>query len=162
MKSMPGVSGQAGAGIGGGERHARLPVMIANLLLICSAALCGALLPVSDTTDRADRFFLTCQGTMRVAGAPAASPIITEGIVDLAKRRVYGFGLGGEQVIVLAAGQVGFASPEPTASAAGTIDGSIDLRTGKTTIAMHAAGNPGSHLIDMDLECRLQPQVVED
>jgi hypothetical protein len=134
--------------------------MVANLLIACSAAVCGALLPVSGLTEPPHRFFLACRGTMLVAGSGAQSRILADGIVDMERRRVYGFGLGGEQVIVLAARQIAFASLKPTGAA--VVDGSIDLRTGKTTITTRSARNPDEHLIDMELDCEARPPPLSD
>jgi hypothetical protein len=134
--------------------------MIANLLVACSAALCGAFLPASDTPDPPKRFFLSCKGTMQVAGNSVPSQIMADGIVDLGRRRVYGFGLGGEQIIVLAARQIDFASREGAGPS--VIDGSIDLDTGKTTITTRSARNPDEHLIDMALDCEAHPPPLSD
>ena len=135
--------------------------MVANLLLICSAAVCGALLPVSESFDSSEsRFFLTCKGTMHVAGAMPASAIIADGIVDLAKRRVYGFGVGGEPIVLLTGTLIGFATP--AASDGQVVDGSIDRHTGKTTISVRSSKDPSERLIDMDLDCQFQPQILSD
>ena len=72
---------------------------------------------------------------------------MTSGGVDLDRRWVYGFGLGGVPVVYVTQKEIGFASP--------TIDGSVDRHTGRTTITMHAGQDPSHAVMSMDLACRV-------
>ncbi len=79
--------------------------------------------------------------------AETASPVITGGGVDLDRRWVYGFGLGGVPVVFVTRNEIAFTSP--------TVDGSLDRRTGRATIAVRSADGGADPLMSMDLVCRL-------
>jgi hypothetical protein len=134
--------------------------MVANLLLLCSAALCGAILPASTPSEPADRFFLACKGVMRVAGDVPPSPIVTEGIVDLAQGSVRGFGVGGSgHIVLVTATRIGFAG-DPAARHADLVDGTINRLTGETAIKVRRAAEPERFLIAMDLDCTFRTAPV--
>jgi hypothetical protein len=129
-------------------------------MLLCSAALCGAIVPASTPSEPAERFFLACKGVMRVAADIPPSPIVTEGIVDLARSRVSGFGAGGGgHIVLVTATRIGFAS-DPAGSGAESVDGTINRVTGETAIRVRRSSEPQGHLIAMDLVCTFRASPV--
>src|SRR5947209_12365037 len=83
------------------RRHARVVAMLAKSILVFTAMLISsASQPGNDRSTERQRFFLTCIGTMRAAGAPAM-PITANGLVDIAGKRVAGFGVGSAPILLL-------------------------------------------------------------
>ena len=99
-----------------------------------------------------ERFFLTCAGTMRTAGDPG-SEITANGLIDLARMRVIGFGVGGGPILVMTASLIGFGSAAGQTQG-DTIEGSIDRATGRVKIVVKSASDPAHEVIAMDLNCR--------
>ena len=99
-----------------------------------------------------ERFFLTCAGTMRTAGDPG-SEITANGLIDLARMRVIGFGVGGGPILVMTASLIGFGSVG-RAQGGDTIEGSIDRATGRVRIVVKSASDPAHEVIAMDLNCK--------
>jgi hypothetical protein len=134
--------------------------MVAGALLLCTAALCAAIVPVSGPSEPEDRFYLACEGTMRVSGNAPPSQIATQGIVDLARGRVHGFGIGGrERIVLLTATQIAFSSDE-TGGRGQIVDGTINRVSGKALIHVRSPRQPDRPLIAMDLDCRFGPPPV--
>ena len=125
--------------------------MLAKSILVIAAITASATQPSNDPPPAHQRFFLTCIGTMRTAGAPAV-PITANGLVDLGGKRVAGFGVGSAPILVMTDALIGFGS---AADADGDrVEGSLDRQTGKTRIVVRAARDPSDELIAMDLDCR--------
>jgi hypothetical protein len=102
------------------------------------------------------RFFLTCTGTMRTADAASAA-IAANALVDLAGRRVAGFGIGSSPILVMTDMLIGFGSAAETEG--DRVEGSLDRQSGKARIVVRAARNPSHELIAMDLDCRPAPSI---
>jgi hypothetical protein len=131
--------------------------MLAKSILALAAVLtASASPPESEAPPRQQHFFLTCIGTMRTAGAPAM-PITANGFVDIAGKRIAGFGIGSATILVLTDVLIGFGSP---AGAGGDhVEGSLDRRNGKARIVVRSAKDPAQELIAMELDCRPAPSV---
>jgi hypothetical protein len=131
-----------------------LPAMLAKSILVLAVITASGSQPSNDPSIAHQRFFLTCVGTMRTAGVPSV-PIAANGLVDLASRRMVGFGVGSAPILVMSEALIAFGS---AADADGNrVEGSLDRLTGKTRIVVQAAKEPSEELIGMELDCRPAP-----
>ncbi len=130
--------------------------MLAKSILVFAVITASASQPSTDPPSAHQRFFLTCIGTMRTAGAPSV-PITANGLVDLGGRRVAGFGVGSAPILVMTDALIGFGTA--TGGDGERVEGSLDRQTGKTRVVVRAARNPSVELIAMDLDCRSAPPI---
>jgi hypothetical protein len=129
--------------------------MLARLLILCASAAIASAASIVDAPTSADRFRLACSGTLAPsADRPVASPIMADGIVDLVKGNVYGFGLGGQPIRSVTLRQIAFGDGAGL-TATGRIEGSIDRQTLETRIVVHARGMDEDPLIAMRLACHI-------
>src|SRR5882724_8054152 len=127
-----------------------------SILALAVATAASASQPGHDPPPARERFFLTCAGTMRTAGA-ASVPITANGLVDLAGKRVAGFGLGSAPILVVTDLVIGFGTAGE--SDGDRIEGSLDRRSGKALIVVRAAKDTAHELIAMELDCRSAPPI---
>src|SRR5882724_7271902 len=99
-----------------------------SILALAVATAASASQPSHDPLPARERFFLTCVGTMRTAGAPSV-PITANALVDLAGRRIAGFGLGGVRILLVTEALIGFGSGGE--GGGDRVEGSFDRRSGR-------------------------------
>jgi hypothetical protein len=127
-----------------------------SILALAGTVMASASQPGNHPSPEQQRFFLTCSGTMRAAGAPLM-PITASGLVDLAGRRVTGFGLGSVPILLVTNALIGFGG---AAGANGErVEGSFDRQNGKIKIVVRAAKDPPHELIAMEFDCRPAPSI---
>jgi hypothetical protein len=119
--------------------------MVANLVSACA----GVCLTIASSgempAEPADRIFLSCTGTLLAADAGKGDPVITNAIVDLGRHAVFGFGMGTIPIAYVTLGEVSFNSP--------TVEGSLDRRTGHTTVTLRGPSRHSPALMSFDLMC---------
>jgi hypothetical protein len=93
---------------------------------------------------------------MRTVGADAM-PITAHGLVDLAGRRVAGFGVGSAPILVMTDDLIGFGTSGEKGG--DRVEGSLDRQSGKAHIVVRAAKDASLELIAMDLDCRPAPPI---
>ena len=125
-------------------------------------------------SDLATRIRLSCSGVMTTDDRE--SPIMADGLVDLASMRVSGFGIGPARIVAVTPDAIGFGEgadvgvdrlttvAEPVVSnargdpAASTIvEGSIDRTSGTTRIVVRSARDTARVILAMVLDCRMEP-----
>jgi hypothetical protein len=121
-----------------------------SILALAAMATTPASQPGKDSLPEQERFLLTCIGTMRAAGAPLM-PIMASGVVDLAGKRVAGFGVGNVPILLLTDALIGFGG---TVADGEHIEGSLDRQNGKARIVVLTAKEPAQELMAMELDCR--------
>jgi hypothetical protein len=130
--------------------------MLAKSILALAIATAASASQSSHDPPARERFFLTCVGTMRTAGAPSI-PITANGLVDLAGKRIAGFGLGDVPILVVTDALIGFGSAGD--GGRDKVEGSLDRQSGKIGIVVRAAKDASHELIAMDLDCRPAPPI---
>lgn len=129
--------------------------MLARLLIICASAAIASAASIVDAPTSANRFRLACSGTLAPsADRPVASPIMTDGIVDLVQGNVYGFGLGGQPIHSVTVREIAFGDGAGV-TGDGRIEGSIDRRTLETRIVVHSSREEGDPVMAMHLACHI-------
>ncbi len=129
--------------------------MLARLLIICASAALASAASIVDAPSSVDRFRLACAGTLDPsADRPVASPIQTDGIVDLAQGNVSGFGLGGQPIHSVTVREIAFGDGAGM-TASGRVEGSIDRRTLETRIVVHSARAEDDPVMAMRLACHI-------
>ncbi len=98
---------------------------------------------------------LTCVGTLMTKDIPPpGSHVMADGLIDFARRRVEGFGLGGQPIIVLTASDVRFGSPAPEdPGQSNVVEGWIDRQSGSTRIVVRSQRDPSEVQIEFTLDC---------
>lgn len=119
--------------------------MVASLVHACAGACLTLASGGEAPVEPMERIFLSCSGTLAAADAGKRDPVITNAIVDLARHAVYGFGMGAVPITYVTRGEVWFTSA--------TVDGSLDRKTGHTTLTLRAAGAQSPPLMSFDLMC---------
>jgi hypothetical protein len=117
-------------------------------LLIMQALLVAPAVSTMETAPGPERYRLDCAGTLQGAD-PAIPPssIAADGIVDLGKRRVDGFGIGRSTIIRVSDREIGFGRENGTEGVIARATGAVDIRVR----AGDAASRP---LISIHLDCR--------
>jgi hypothetical protein len=118
--------------------------------------------PVSGVdADRTTELRLSCIGVMHTKDIPPpGSQVMADGLIDFAGRRVQGFGLGGQPILVLTASNVRFGSPPQADQTGGDIvEGWIDRESGRTRIVVRAPRSPSEIQIEMTLDCKFEEPV---
>lgn len=107
-------------------------------------------------TLEVERLHLACAGFMMTAGQESpGSRIVANGIVDLADKRVRGFGIGSARIVSATAEEVRFGSlPFGKTDGPHTIEGTINRISGKTQVVVWSASGVSGVVIEMDLDCR--------
>jgi hypothetical protein len=113
-------------------------------LLIMKALLVVPAVSTLETAPEPERYRLACAGTLQGAD-PAIPPssITADGIVDLAKRRVDGFGMGSNAIIRVSEREIGFGRGNGTEGVIARATGAVDIRvmsgeaTPKTLVSIH-------------------------
>jgi hypothetical protein len=127
-----------------------------SILALAAMLMASASQPSNHPSSEQQRFLVTCIGTMRTAGAPSM-PIIANGLVDLAAKRVAGFGVGSASILFLTDALIGFGSP--AGDGGEHVEGSLDRHNGKARIVVRTANDPAHELIAMELDCRPAPSI---
>jgi hypothetical protein len=125
--------------------------MLAKSILALAAMLTASATPSNDSALKAQRFFLSCAGTMHVADAPA-TPIIAEAFLDLALHRLDGFGVTDVPIVQVTDAEIVFDGAG--ARYGEHVKGSLDRHTGKARIVVLTVSEPARELIAMELDCR--------
>ncbi len=127
-----------------------------SILALAGMVMASASQPGNHPSSEHQRFFLTCIGTMRATGAPLM-PVIADGLVDLAGRRVAGFGVGSVPILLLTNASIGFSG---AGGANGEhVEGSFDRQSGRIKIVVRATKDPARELIAMELDCLPAPSI---
>jgi hypothetical protein len=131
--------------------------MLAKAILVLAVTMASAAArPSEGAIPKRGILLFHCLGAMRAAGAPAM-PIVADAFIDLAGRRVDGFGVPSTPILNVTDAVIAFGS---RAGAGGDrVEGSLDRRTGKARIVVLAANEPARELIAMELDCRPQPSL---
>jgi hypothetical protein len=117
--------------------------MAAALIRACAGACLAMASSGEAPVEPMARIFLTCEGTLIAADAAKGNPVTTNAVVDFGRHAVYGFGMGAVPIIYVTLGEVAFRSA--------TVEGSLDRRTGHTTVTLRGAS--ASPLLALDLTC---------
>jgi hypothetical protein len=129
--------------------------MLARLLILCASSAIASAASIVDAPISADRFRLACAGTLAPsADRPVSSPIMADGIVDLAHGNVYGFGLGGQPIRSVTVREIAFGDGA-SVTGAGRIEGSIDRRTLEARIVVHSVRVEDDPVMAMRLACHI-------
>ena len=125
---------------------------------IGTAAFAAPIPKESEAPAQSERLRATCTGTLLTADMPPpGSRIMADGTLDLVGRRVDGFGLSSQPIVVLTAAEIDFGSSPPADARFGMIvEGSIDRRTGATSIVVRGMKDPSDVRIKMTLDCRFE------
>ncbi len=128
---------------------------------IGTVALAGpAILPESDVPKPDGRLRLTCVGTMITGDQPPpGGTVVADGLIDFAARRISGFGVGSQPILVLTASDISFGSTPPQGAVGPIVEGSIDRRSGGTHIRVREQRQPGKILIELRLDCEFERSV---
>lgn len=136
------------------------------LLGLCALMATTALAaPVDLAESRApqsnERLRLACLGTMITADQPApGGKIMANGWLDLAKRRVSGFGVGSQPIVLQSAARISFGSAPPADELRGhIIEGSIDRLSGSTRVLVRSRHDPSKIVIELKLDCEFEEPV---
>jgi hypothetical protein len=118
-------------------------------------------LPGSDAPSPIERLRLTCTGAMIAEGQPLpGSRIMADGLIDFVGRRVQGFGVGSQPIIVLTASDIDFgSSPQGEGARGNIVEGSIKRQTGATRIVVRSPQDSSSVLIELTLACEFERPV---
>jgi len=141
--------------------------MLGRYLLVGMCALIGPVaiaaqppLSESDVSKLGDRLRLTCVGTTMTGDQPPpGSPVIADGLIDFAARRVSGFGVGSQPILVLTASDIGFGSAPQQGAAGYIVEGSIDRRSGGTHVRVSKQQEPAEVLIELRLDCEFEQPI---
>ena len=114
----------------------------------------------SDVPKPSERLRVTCIGTTITADQPPPGSAVTaDGLIDFAARRVRGFGVGTQPIVVLTASDIGFGSAPPEGTAGYIVEGSIDRRSGGTRVLVRGQQRPAEVLIELRLDCKFEQPV---
>lgn len=114
----------------------------------------------SDVSKLGERLRLTCIGTTIIGDQPQpGSPIMANGLIDFAGRRVNGFGVGSQPILVLTASDIGFGSTPQQGATGYVVEGSIDRRSGGTHVRVRKRQDPSEVLIELRLDCEFEQPV---
>src|SRR5215471_12456729 len=90
--------------------RARLPIMLAkSILVLAASAVSAALRPSDDGMPKRGVLLFHCIGAMRAAGAPM-TPIVADAFIDLATKRVDGFGVPSTPILSVTDTVIAFGS----------------------------------------------------
>ena len=117
-------------------------------LLIMQAFFIVPAVSTMETAPGPERYRLDCAGTLQGAdpNIPPSS-ISADGIVDLAKRRVDGFGIGSSAIVRVSDREIGFGRTNGTEGVIARATGAVDIRV----MSGDTAARP---LISIHLDCR--------
>ncbi len=115
----------------------------------------------SDTPASIERLRVSCVGTTITADQPPpGGPVVANGLIDFVERRVLGFGVGSQPIVVLTASDISFgSSPQEGARLGNIVEGSIDRQTGSTRIVVRAPQDPSGVVIELRLGCEFEQPV---
>ena len=158
------------------RRH-RLIVAILIAATIGGIPVSLAAPPAPTTVGAADpttRIRLSCNGVMTTDDRD--SPIMADGLVDLASMRVSGFGIGPARIVAVTPDAIGFGEgadvgvdrlttvAEPVASeahgdpiASPIVEGSFDRTSGTIRIVVRSTKDTARVILAMVLDCRMEP-----
>jgi hypothetical protein len=111
--------------------------------------------------ERPAELRLSCIGAMHTKDIPPpGSRVMADGLIDFAGRRVQGFGLGGQPILVLTASNVRFgSSPQVDPAGGNIVEGWIDRASGRTRIIVRSPRTPSDIEIEMTLDCKFEEPV---
>jgi hypothetical protein len=114
----------------------------------------------SDVSKLGERLHLRCIGTTITGDQPPpGNPVMADGLIDFAARRVSGFGVGSHPILVLTASDIGFGSTPPEGAPGYVVEGSIDRRSGGTHVRVRKQQEPAEVLIELRLDCEVEQPV---
>jgi hypothetical protein len=117
-------------------------------------------LPEGDARESAARLRLNCTGTMITADQPApGGQVVADGLIDFAERRVRGFSVGSQPIVLLTASVIDFGSAPPAGTIGNIVEGSIDRQTGHTRIRVSSPRQPSEAKIELSLACEFEQPV---
>jgi hypothetical protein len=136
-------------------------VLLAVCASIGTAAFAASPALESDAFGLSGRLRVTCTGTMITAGQPPpGGPILANGMIDFATRRVRGFGVGHQPITALTAASIAFGSSPPDAAWHGNIiEGLIDRQSGRTHVLVRSPKDPSEVRIELALSCEFERPV---
>ena len=131
--------------------------MLAKAILVLAATVVSAASrPSEDAIPKRGMLLFHCLGVMQAAGAPAM-PIVADAFIDLAGKRVDGFGVQSTPILSVTDAVIAFGNPAGTDG--DRVQGSLDRQTGKAHVVVLAANEPARELIAMELDCRPLPSI---